>query len=66
MASSEVGGMRIVYGELDGGLVFLPQEDAVRLARLHEALRTSTTWGEFKTSVSPRCVRGYVGAAGRR
>lgn len=43
MASSEVGGMRIVYGELDGGLVFLPQEDAVRLARLHEALRTSTT-----------------------
>ena len=28
--------------------MFLPYEEAVRLARLHEALQTSSTWGEFK------------------
>jgi hypothetical protein len=32
-------------------LVFLAQEEALKLARLHEALQTSTTWGEFKRKV---------------
>lgn len=52
MADRESGGARLVYGELEESLVFLAQEEAVKLARLHEALQTSTTWSEFKTKVS--------------
>lgn len=38
----------IVYGQLDGGLVFIPVEKAKRLASIYAALKTAKTWGELR------------------
>lgn len=37
----------IVYGQVDGGLVFIPIEKAKRLAGIYAALKTAKTWGEL-------------------
>ena len=36
-----------VYDEFNGGLVFIPEREAERLASLNDALEESATWGEF-------------------
>jgi len=41
----------LVYGEIDGSLVFIPREEADELADLYGALRLST-WGELRRAVS--------------
>lgn len=38
----------IVYGQVDGGLVFIPVEEAKRLAGIYAALKTAKTWGELR------------------
>lgn len=41
----------IIYGERADQLIFIPKERALELARIHEGLNTSKTWGEFKSRV---------------
>ena|ERR1017187_4854887 len=47
-----------VYGNIPdcGGLLFIPKEEAVELAALHQALDDAKTWGEFRARVAPRFV----------
>jgi hypothetical protein len=42
----------VVYGEIDGYLVFIPQARAHELASIHEALRFSETWDDFRSVIS--------------
>lgn len=42
----------LVYGAVDGNLVFIPRARAEELAAAHRALHTATTWGAFKGLVS--------------
>lgn len=51
---------RMVYGDISDGLVFLPEQEAVELAQLHEALQQAETWGEFKTLASEANYRAAV------
>lgn len=39
---------RLVYGEVQDGLVFIDEEKAHDLVQLHRALGRAKTWGEFK------------------
>ena len=39
---------RLVYGEVQDGLVFIDEEEARDLRQLHRALGRAKTWGEFK------------------
>src|SRR5258708_23115524 len=41
----------IVYGNGNGGLMFLPKDLALELTQIYTALNTSKTWGEFKANV---------------
>lgn len=42
---------RAVIGELNGSLVLVRQDEAEWLARVHRALNTTSTWGEFLDAV---------------
>ena len=42
---------KIVYGQLRQSLIFIPLEEACRLARIHIAVRTCETWGEFRSKM---------------
>ena len=44
---------RLVYGQVNESLVFIHRELAVDLARLWDALGSSSTWGEFRKGISP-------------
>ncbi len=39
---------RLVYGDVQDGLVFIDEEKAHDLVQLHRALGRAKTWGEFK------------------
>lgn len=39
----------LAYGNIADNLVFIPKEEALEMARLHEALQTATTWGQFRS-----------------
>jgi hypothetical protein len=39
--------MNVIYGELDGGLIFLLEPDAEGLVAVRRAIHGSRTWGEF-------------------
>ncbi len=49
-----------VHGDISDGLVFLPEGEAVELARLHEALQQAEAWGEFKALASKANYREAV------
>ena len=40
--------MRLVYSDVQDGLVFIVEEEARNLAQLHRALGRARTWGEFQ------------------
>jgi hypothetical protein len=50
--SSAVALQEVVYGEIEDYLVFLRKSDAVELSACRQALRSSKTWGEFRTRIS--------------
>lgn len=57
---------RLVYGELpDWGLVFIPEREALELARLYQALLFAETWGELKASITPGRWRQIISASFR-
>lgn len=56
--------LQLVYGKIsDYELVFIPQHQAVELARLHHALLLAATWGELKQSTTEARWREAVSAA---
>jgi hypothetical protein len=48
---SRSGARRLVYGEMQGGLLFIPHRIAFELAAIRGALGTAGTWGEFKAAI---------------
>ena len=40
--------MEVVYGEVQDNLVFIYKAEAIDLARVHYALGSANTWGEFR------------------
>ena len=51
---------RLVYGDVQDGLVFVDEEEAHDLARLHRALERAKTWGEFRAQAPPRWYEAAV------
>jgi hypothetical protein len=47
--------MDFVYGEVEHNLIFMPRDEALKLASVHRALRSAKTWGEFR-SLLPKDV----------
>ncbi len=47
-APREASRTRLVYGEIQDGLVFIDEGEAHDLVQLHRALGKARTWGEFK------------------
>jgi hypothetical protein len=43
----------VVYGKVGGSLVFSKKSDALKLVRYRNALKTSKTWGEFRSQLDP-------------
>jgi len=41
----------VVYGDVDGSLVFAKRSDANQLCACHKALWTAKTWGQFRSAV---------------
>lgn len=41
----------IVCGEFSDNFVLIPRSEALRLARVHYAIQSSATWGEFKANL---------------
>lgn len=44
----------LVYGEVEGSLVFVPWQQAQDLAMVWSALGSSSTWGEFRSLIPPK------------
>lgn len=44
----------LVYGVVQESLVFIPRELAEDLAATWRAIKSSSTWGEFRTRLSPK------------
>jgi len=51
--------MRIIYGELGGELVFIPQARALELAAVRLALHESKTWGELLENLAASSAEAY-------
>jgi hypothetical protein len=44
----------LVFGEIEGGLVFLPRGQAQELAAVWKAIGSAETWAQFRSMVSPQ------------
>jgi hypothetical protein len=40
--------IKLVYGEIHDGLIFIPEAEALELTIIHRAVRTASTWGELR------------------
>lgn len=50
---------QLVYGVVNGGLVFIPKERAIELSWIWEAQREAKTWGEFRKSIPLEDWNGF-------
>lgn len=57
---------RLVYGDVQDGLVFIDEEEARDLARLHGALNRAKTWGEFRAQAPPHWYEDAVERLGEQ
>lgn len=59
---TEATGQQLVYGEVDGGLVFVAEDQANSLRSLWAALHTADTWGELQGQIDETSWKEIVAA----
>lgn len=64
MNSRPAGARDLVYGELNGNLLFIPRDRAEYLAAIHRALWSSSTWGEVRDRMPPGAYEELVAISG--